>query len=230
MHKICIPEGALQVVAARRGGAPVFPDLAGSKTALVVIDLQNAFMLPGMPMELPHARDIVGNVNRLAAATRDAGGCVIWVRINFAGQRESWSVWFERLMSPQVSESMIAALSPGDPGFELHRALDVHAEDVVLDKTRFSAFAPGSSEIETVLRARGIDTLVIAGALTNTCCESTARDAMMRNYRVLVVADANATRSDEEHNAALANVARVFGEVVMTDDVVKRLAASRPPG
>ncbi len=226
MHKIAIPEGALKLAASRRAGRPVFPVLSPARTALVVVDLQNAFMLPGMAMELPHARDIIPNVNRLAAAMRAAGGLVVWLRISFAGQRESWSVWFDELLNPDASGDMIAQLSPGNPGFELHAGLDVQPADLVLDKTRFSAFAVNSSVLDAELRARGIDTLVIAGALSNTCCESTARDAMQANYKVVFVTDANATRTDEEHNATLANMARVFAEVVATDDVIARLRAS----
>ena len=225
MHKIAIPEDALKLAASRRAGRPVFPVLAPARTALVVVDLQNAFMLPGMAMELPHARDIIPNVIRLAAAMRAAGGLVVWLRISFAGQRESWSVWFDELLNPDASGDMIAQLSPGHPGFELHAGLDVQPADLVLDKTRFSAFALNSSALDAELRARGINTLVIAGALSNTCCESTARDAMQA-YKVVFVTDANATRTDEEHNATLANMARVFAEVVATDDVIARLWAS----
>ena len=228
MHKIRISEGALQVAAARRGGDPVFPRLIAATSALIVIDMQNAFLMPGMPMELPNARDIIPNVNRLASAIRQAGGHVVWVRISFAGQRESWSVWFDHLLHPEASEAMIASLSAGNPGFELHRDLDVRPEDMVVDKTRFSAFTAGASDLDRLLKARGIDTLIIAGTLTNTCCESTARDAMMHNYKVVFVADANATRTDDEHNATLGNMARVFAEVLMTDEVIARLVPVAP--
>ena len=74
MHKVSIPESIVAQVKAQRGRLNRYDRLLGPKTALVVIDLQNAFMLPGMPVEVPAAREIVPNVNKLAAATRAAGG------------------------------------------------------------------------------------------------------------------------------------------------------------
>ena len=82
---------------------------------------------------------------------------------------------------------------------------------------------PGSSDIEDRLRERGIDTVIIVGTLTNVCCECSARDAMMRNFKVIFVADANATRTDEEHNATLGMMAQIFGDVRFTDETVQLL-------
>jgi ureidoacrylate peracid hydrolase len=92
-------------------------------------------------------------------------------------------------------------------------------------KKRYSAFIQGSSDIDRQLREAGVDTVVIVGTLTNVCCESSARDAMMLNYRVLFVSDANAALSDAEHNATLATILRVFGDVATTEEVVTLLAA-----
>ena len=85
MHKISIPDDVISQVKAQRGRLNRYDRLLGPKTALVVIDLQNAFMLPGMPVEVPAARDIVPNVNRLARALRAAGGTVVWVQMTAAG-------------------------------------------------------------------------------------------------------------------------------------------------
>jgi ureidoacrylate peracid hydrolase len=101
----------------------------------------------------------------------------------------------------------------------------VRSSDLIIDKTRFSAFLPGASTIDAVLRARGIDTVVIAGTLSNVCCESSARDAMMLNYRLVFVSDANAALTDAEHNATLNNMVSVFGDVRGTDEVLALLAA-----
>ena len=90
---------------------------------------------------------------------------------------------------------------------------------------RFSAFFPGASALPAILRARGIDTVLIAGTLTNICCESSARDAAMDNFRVVMLADANAARSDEDHVAALSTVARSFGDVQQIDEAIGYLSA-----
>jgi ureidoacrylate peracid hydrolase len=85
-------------------------------------------------------------------------------------------------------------------------------------KKRFSAFIQGSSGIEAHLRGRGIDTLLIAGTTTNVCCESTARDAMMLNFKVVTVPDALAAYTDAEHDATLATFYMIFGDVQTIDE------------
>ena len=68
-----------------------------------------------------------------------------------------------------------------------------------------------------VLRGRGIDTLLVTGTVTSVCCESTARDAMMLNFKTIMVTDGNAAMTDEEHNAALTDFYLTFGDVMSTD-------------
>ena len=219
MHPISIAEEVVAQVIAQRGKLTRYERLAGPGTALVVIDLQNVFMLPGMPVEVPMAREIVPNVNRLAAAVRAAGGKVVWVKMSLEKQSQAWSVFFDS--AARRAEQL--ELQPGARGFELYAGLEVRPEDAVLVKRRFSAFIQGSSEIDSFLRAAKIDTILIAGTLTNVCCESSARDAMMLNYRVVFVADGTAALTDAEHNATLTTMLRVFGDVATTDEVMQRL-------
>jgi len=101
----------------------------------------------------------------------------------------------------------------------------VRPEDATLVKKRFSAFIQGSSDIDRHLRAEGIDTVIITGTMTNICCESSARDAMMLNYRLVFVSDANAALNDAEHNATLTSILRVFGDIPTTHEVVALLSA-----
>lgn len=220
MHKIAIADSVIAQVKAQRGRLSRYDRLTGSKTALVVIDLQNAFMLPGMPVEVPTAREIVPNVNKLAAATRAAGGRVVWVKMCLEGQSEAWRVFFDG----DPRRATLSELTPGSDGFELHTDLDVRPEDSIIVKKRFSAFIQGSSDIDRHLHDAGIDTVIIVGTLTNVCCESSARDAMMLNYRLIFVADANAALSDAEHNATLTSMLRVFGDVPATDEVIALLS------
>src|ERR1700758_4645255 len=109
MHKIAIAESIVAQVKAQRGRLNRYDRLIGANTALVVIDMQNVFMLPGMPVEVPQAREIVPNVNRLAAAVRAAQGTVVWVRMTLEGQLEAWSVFF-------VGDPRRAALDEMTPG------------------------------------------------------------------------------------------------------------------
>lgn len=223
MHKSEIPDEVRRQVTLQRGRMNRWDSLSPRSTALLVIDMQNGFLLPGMPLETPAARGIIPNINRLAAVIRAAGGQVIWVQMTLQGQEREWSVFFAGGGEAAPLVDCVQLLSPGEAGFALHADLNVLPQDPIVVKTRFSAFFPGSSNLDEVLRARSIDTVIIAGTLTNVCCESTARDAMMHNYKVVLVCDATATVSDAEHNAALTNVVRAFGDVWSTDEVIERL-------
>ena len=123
-------------------------------------------------------------------------------------------------------EDMLTALTDGNEGAELWHDLDVQPEDEITIKRRFSALIQGSSDLGERLTKAGIDTLIITGTATNVCCESTARDAFMLNYRTLMVSDANATSSDEAHNASLNALFNRFADVFTTDEVVALLDAS----
>jgi len=230
MHAIAIPDHAIASALKRRGKLHLYDTLLGPATALVVIDLQNAFMLPGMPAEVPLAREIVPNVNRLAAGVRSTGGTIAWVKMTIQDETRSWSHWFDYFMTAERKAAMLKALSRGEPGHQLHAGLDVKPSDIVVEKTRYSAFIQGSSDLDKILRGRGIDTVVVAGTLTNVCSESTARDAMMLNYKTVLVSDANATLTDAEHNATLGSILQVFGDVMTTDEVLARLSTDAGRG
>jgi ureidoacrylate peracid hydrolase len=95
MHKIAIPQPAIDRVLKRRDQLHVFNDLNPTRTAHIVVDLQNGFMAPGQPAEIPAARDIVPNVNRISAALRKAGGTVVYIQNTIdATAKEAWSNWF----------------------------------------------------------------------------------------------------------------------------------------
>jgi nicotinamidase-related amidase len=118
----------------------------------------------------------------------------------------------------------MATMDEGDEGYRLWPELRVAADDVQVVKRRFSAFIAGSSDLETQLRSRGIDTVLIAGTATNICCESTARDAMMLNFKTVMVSDACAAGSDREHANALCAVYGMFADVQTADEVLGSLA------
>lgn len=74
------------------------------------------------------------------------------------------------------------------------------------------------------MRSRGIESLLIAGTLTNVCCESTARDAMILDYRVIAISDGNASLTDEGHATLLNNFLIFFGDVMTTEEAIARFA------
>lgn len=227
MHRIELPPDIVARVRRRRGGRlHAYDALDPARTALVVIDMQNVWVKEGMPAYSPYCEPIVPNINRLAAATRAAGGRVYWVRAVYGDDApRTWSAYMDFLDRGQMQE-MLTALTDGNEGAALWHGLEVRPEDEIVVKRRFSALIPGSSDLGDRLCAAGIDTLVITGTATNVCCESTARDAFMLNYRTLVVSDANATSSDEAHNAALGALFNRFADVFTTDEVVAMLEAA----
>ena len=96
--------------------------------------------------------------------------------------------------------------------------LDVAPEDTQIFKNRYSALISGSSSLGSLLLGHGIDTLLIAGTKTNVCCESTARDAMMLDFKTVMLSDCCAALSDEEHRAALETIIQQFGDVMSGDE------------
>src|SRR5712675_1687124 len=166
MHTLSIPQAVVDRVVARRGREHVYDALDPAKTALVVVDMQNAFMLPGVAHALcPMAEKIVPNINRLATAVRDTGGTVFWIKTTFTPEAlQSWSTYFG-MASPQRVAKRIEALTAGSIGHRLWSGLDVQPQDPIVEKNRFSAFIQGSSDLAAVLRARGLDTILVTGTV-----------------------------------------------------------------
>jgi len=138
----------------------------------------------------------------------------------------AWPRFLE--FSAEWGERLNAVLVPGHEGHELYPDMDVRDGDEVVLKTRFSPFIEGSSDLHERLRKRGVDTVIVAGTVTNVCCESTARDAMMLDYKVHFVADATAARTDAEQNATLANMMLWFADVRTTGELVALLDVAPP--
>lgn len=221
MHKAAIHPDVVTRAMQRRGSLRVFETLDPLRTAHIVVDLQNGFMAPGAVAEIGAARDIVPHVNRISAALRAAGGLVVYIQNTFDPVAvATWSTFFEHFCSPERRRRMIETFSPGAFGHAIWPALEVLPDDLKVQKRRFGAFAPGSSDLHAILQARDIDTLIVTGTATQVCCESTARDAMMLNYKVFFITDGNATFNDDEHNATLSAMAHTFCDVIDTDTMV----------
>jgi ureidoacrylate peracid hydrolase len=224
MHPYSVPDHVRQRVLQRKGRLFSLDVVDCARAALVVVDMQNYFVAPGFPSEIPAARDVAPNINRMAAAMRAAGGTVVWIQTTATGALETWSNHHKYGMSPEVAARRLATLAEDAEGFRLWPALEPAPADLRVKKIKFSAMLPGSSNLHDVLQRRGVDTLLVAGTTTNVCCESTARDAMMLDYRVALLSDATAARSDEEHAASLNTFHLFFGDVMTVDEASARLA------
>jgi ureidoacrylate peracid hydrolase len=145
MHKFSMPEEMIARVVARVGRTHPFDRLEASKTAFVVIDMQNYYLKSGYLGDVPMARGIVPAINKFAADLRGRGAHVIWVKNASNDTRENWSVYHEWLMSPEFCERRYATLDVQHEGHQLWAELDVKSEDTQIVKTRLSAFIQGSS-------------------------------------------------------------------------------------
>jgi nicotinamidase-related amidase len=101
--------------------------------------------------------------------------------------------------------------------------MQVDPADVLLMKNRYSALIPGSSALERVLRSLGIENVLVAGTKTNVCCDSTARDAMMLDFKSVMLSDCCAALSDDEHLGSLETFIQQFGDVMTADEALARL-------
>jgi ureidoacrylate peracid hydrolase len=207
----------------------VFTDLEPAHTALLVVDLQRCYFDPSLEQDFDeHVLDIVPNVNRIAGTLRAAGGIVVWIQNTVTEESlRSWSVYNQRMLNVERQRKRFEALAEGMPGHAIWRDLEVKDGDLKVKKTRYSAFTRDSSNLETLLRQRKIDTVIVTGTGTNTCCDSTARDAMMLNFATIMVSDGNACDSDEEHNASLSAFYRNFGDVMTTEELLGYIEANR---
>jgi isochorismate hydrolase len=155
---------------------------------------------------------IVENVLSLIDGCRDAHIPIVYTR---HGHRD-----------PQKDGGMLGKwwgdlILYGSRPWELNSELNPSSSELVLDKNRYSAFH--DSDLDGWLRQRGVEDVIISGVMTNCCCETTAREAFVRDYRVFFVADATATVNEELHLASLKNLAYGFSYVVETEELIRRL-------
>jgi len=223
MHNAFIKPEHIKTMIRRGGKEHSVESLNGPATALVVVDMQIYFMGEGQPSECPIARDIVPNVNRSAEATRRAGGKVIWIQTHSGpDSKDFWSAYYDRMTSENGAKR-VTGMEPGGSGFDIWPDLDVRDEDEIVPKTRYSAFLPAPSKLEAVLKENNIDTILVTGVSTCTCCESTARDGMMLNYRTMMISDGCAAPDDDLHNNSINQFYLQFGDVQSTDEVIALL-------
>lgn len=197
-----------------------------TKTAFIVIDMQNAFLEPGAVYECLPGREIVANINKLTRACRGAGIPVIWVASKFRSAADWGLIAAFEPYSPVLADGRppVTQLMDGARGVEVWSEMEVDAEkDHEVVKTRYSAFISGSSNLERLLRTLGRDNLVFAGIVTNVCVGTSAMDAMMLDFKVTVVSDATAAATELQHQATLINLMESFAEVVNTAGILKEI-------
>jgi ureidoacrylate peracid hydrolase len=191
--------------------------LRRKRTCLLVVDMQNEFLEKDGAVFFHYASEIVPNVKRLLDACRRASVPVVFtghVHEDPAVDGGMTAEWWPEI---KRGESLIK----GSRGVEIYPGLKPRKDEKIIWKHRYSAFY--NTDLEIVLRGMGVTDLIITGVLTNVCCESTARDAFFRDFRVFFLADATASSEPEFHVAALKNLAYAFAYVTTTDEIVKQI-------
>jgi ureidoacrylate peracid hydrolase len=210
----------------RRDGLSVYGRVEPRRTALLVMNMQNAWLAEGAPFE-PFGEastlTILAAVNRLASAIRSGGGQVIWFRTTTGapGAADYWTTYFDNFVGPSKRPAAVDALVKGSRWHELSPMIGRQPADLVLDKHRFSAFLRNSYDLEDELRSRGLDTVIVAGTATNICCESTVREAMMRDFRTYMPHDAVSAPRPDGHAAGLRSVMQAFADIRSVNEILE---------
>lgn len=190
------------------------------KTALVVIDMQRAYVDKGAPVECVGAREIVPRINELARLCRRLKIPIIWVR--HSNRADLSDVGLMQEIRPRQMDNELEVLE-GRKGAEFYPELDVRPEDYVVTKVRYSAFISGSSNLEPLLRGLGRDSFIICGVATDVCVGTTTADAMMLGFKVFLVGDLAATLNEERQRIALETLNKHFAKVMTFEEVKEEL-------
>ena len=213
-HPSGIPQKIVDKVVARRGRLHAFEAIDPRTSALVVIDLDEATVDRDAG-----SQQMVGTINTLAAAVRQAGGVVAWV----LSRMDAMPRHFSAILGVELATRYFNDGHGSGPGTRLWHGLKREEGDLTAVKAGASAFFPGKCDLKEQLDRRRVDTVLIAGAVTNICCESSARDAAELEYRVIMVSDALAGHAHGLHEATLATFYRIFGDVRPSDEVIRLL-------
>lgn len=209
-------------------GNPLFAfadKVAPAHTAVIVVDMQNDFCAKGgmadrEGFDVTPVSDMAARLPEFLADARASGVLVVFVRNLYSTERnfylsDSWLEQAARVRKGSYTLHPVCGASHW--GGEFYGSLKPEGSDPVVTKHRFNAFH--NTDLESILKANAIRTVIVTGCMTNVCVETTARDAFMRDYYVLVPSDAAATYIQEDHDASLRNIDRFFGQVTTTEDL-----------
>ena len=190
------------------------------RMALINVDMQNCFV-HNSPIAAPDGLALLARINQLAAVCRAAGIPVIHTSHVLRPDGSNMGLLAE------IEPVKAGIINQGAPSAALHGDLVVDPRDILLEKPRFGAFY--GTDLDMILRTRGIDTVIITGIATNVCCETTAREAMVRDFRVFFLSDGTTTFGMGDvsgaalQKATLATLGLVFAHIISLDEMVERI-------
>jgi nicotinamidase-related amidase len=197
--------------------------LLPARTALINVDMQRCFV-EDSPLASPDGPAVLQRINQLINACREAGVLIVHTRGWMRPGGTNLGV-----MSDLVPPFIVDLYTEGAGSAELHPDLDVQASDVVVSKPRYGGFH--GTDLDLVLRSSGAETVIVSGIATNICCETTAREAAERDFRVVFLSDGTATKemngvpAADLQRATCASLGMVFAQIATVDEVIAKLAA-----
>ncbi|TLV06202.1 cysteine hydrolase [Klebsiella indica] len=203
-----------------------------ARTALIVVDMQKVFCLEGAGLYVPDTANIIENIQALSSLMRQCNMPVIYLRHVVRGDGSDTGRM--RDLYPNVN----ALLGRDNPSVEIIDALSPMPGDIVVDKLFYSGFH--NTDLDAILRMKDIDTLIVCGTVTNVCCETTIRDGVHREYKMIALSDACAAMpypdmgfgevsASDVQRISLSAMAYEFAEVTDTRDIMARIQRTAPP-
>jgi len=200
-----------------------------TRAALVVIDMENDFVAPGAPFEVEAARQLLPKLKQVIGFCRDVGISVIYT--THVHRRDGSDAGRFADIYPPIADGV--GLVDGTPGIEIYDKIAPRPDEIIIKKHRYSAFF--ATDLDVILRGRGIDTVIVAGVTTEDCCHATARDAMFNDYHVAFLSDCTGTyaypdmgygelSADEVHRSSLIILAFSTAHVMTADELMARVA------
>lgn len=192
------------------------------RAAVIVIDMQRDFCSPTgafarAGVDITANQRIVDPINGFASQMRASGLLIVWVRQCISSRHISPAIERRLRRAPERME----LCRPGTTGAALAEGLQVHADDPVIDKYRYSAFS--GSSLDQLLRSSGIQTVILCGTAANGCVDTTARDAAQMDYDVLIASDLTGYSDARLASVALENLDRHFALVCRSDEILHQL-------
>ena len=210
------------------------------QSALIVVDMQNAYATPGGYLDLAGfdvsaTRPVIANIKTAVTAARQAGVQIIWLQNGWDDQyREAGDAGSPNFHKSNALKTMRRQpdlqgklLAKGGWDYALVDELVPAPEDIVIPKIRYSGFY--NTPLDSMLRSRGIRHLIFTGIATNVCVESTLRDGFFLEYFGVVLRDATYQAGPPSaHEAALFNISTFFGWVSDVSSLCSALDQTSP--
>ena len=199
-----------------------------ARTALINVDLQNIFV-EGFDISATDGPEVVQRLNKLSRVCRDHGMMVIHtineIRADGSNRGVASEVVTAYLQSTGTNRK--GGISAGSDGAKLHDSLEVEPSDVLLSKPRYGSFT--GTDLDLILRTNNIEAVIIGGIATNVCCDTTAREANQRDYKVFFLSDGTGNHgmqglsAEVIKDATLAAVRLAFGQVLTVDETIAKI-------